>query len=313
MVKGGGMGMTARSPRGKNRIREGSPVFDALIYMCAAVLAFVTLYPIYYVLILSLSSPAYAATMRVYWFPKGFYLESYQKIFTDMKLWGSYRNTIFFAFSECLFMLLTCTTAAYALSDKKLMGRKVLNGFLLIPMYFSGGVIPSFLLILQLGIYDTPWALILPGAYSIWYIILVKAYFGTIPESLREAAFIDGANSYKTLWRVYLPMSSPILAVIALYTVIGVWNSWYAPALYLVSPKWQPLQLYLRRILVQQTLDLSQDLLTNEQLLAEQKDRMSNDQLKYTVIIVSSLPMLVAYPFFQQYFVKGIMLGSLKE
>ncbi|HML46574.1 MAG TPA: carbohydrate ABC transporter permease [Clostridia bacterium] len=296
-----------------NRIREGSRLADGLIYLIAAVSALVTLYPIYYVLILSLSEPFYAATMRVYWWPKGFFLGGYAEIFQDSRLWLSYRNTLVYASSQTLLMLFTCSTAAYALSSKHLAGRRLVNAFLLIPMYFSGGVIPSFLLILQLGLYNTPWALILPGSFSIWYIILVKAYFGTIPESLREASHIDGANSYQTLCQVYLPTSKPILAVIALYTVVGVWNSWYAPALYISSQQWQPLQLYLRRILVEQTVDLSQDLLSAEQLMAEQQDRLSNNQLKYTVIVVSSLPMLVAYPFFQQYFVKGVMLGSLKE
>ena len=155
--------------------------------------------------------------------------------------------------------------------------------------------------------------LILPGCYSIWYIILVRSYFSSIPETLREAARIDGANHYQTLWSIYLPISKPILAVIALYTIVGVWNSWYHPALFLTDTNLQPLQLYLRRVLVEQTISFTEDFASAEMLAAYQEEKISNNQLKYTVIIVSTLPMIVAYPFFQRYFIKGVMLGSLKE
>lgn len=199
-----------------NKIREGSRLADAIIYIIATIVAFITLYPLYYVLILSLSKPEAAATMRVYWFPKGFYLGGYERIFSDTRLWMSYRNTILYAAVQAVGMLFTCCTFAYTLSVKKLKGRGLINAFILIPMYFSGGIIPQFLLMLDLGLYNTPWALILPGCYSIWYIILVKSYFSSIPETLREAARIDGANHYRTLWSIYLPISKPILAVIAL-------------------------------------------------------------------------------------------------
>lgn len=299
--------------RDRSRIREGSKAVDILIYVFAAFAAFITLYPIYYVLIQSISEPRYAATMRVYWLPKGLYFDGYEKILADPKLWLSYRNTFLYAIVQTLLMLFTCSTAAYALAVKSLRHRKLINMFLLIPMYFSGGIIPLFLLVMRLGLYNTIWSIILPGAYSIWYIILTKAYFSTIPESLREAAYIDGANNYQTLLHVYLPTSKPILAVVALYTIVGVWNSWYHPSIFLPDQKLQPLQLYLRRILIEQSVDLSVDLITAEELAGMQMDRLTSIQLKYTVIIVSSLPMIIAYPFFQKYFVKGVMLGSLKE
>ena len=295
-----------------NMIREGSRLVDFAIYAIAAIIAFITLYPLYYVLILSFSAPEAAATMRVYWFPDGFYLGGYEKILTDARLWTSYRNTILYAGIQAVGMLFTCCTFAYALSVKSLRGRRLINLFILVPMYFSGGIIPLFLQMLDMGLYNTPWALIFPGCYSIWYIILVKSYFGSIPESMREAARIDGANHYQILWRVFLPISKPILAVIALYTIVGVWNSWYHPALFLTDTNLQPLQLYLRRILVEQTINLSEDFASVELLEAAQREQISNNQIKYTVILVSSLPMIVVYPFFQRYFVKGVMLGSLK-
>lgn len=297
----------------KKGINQGSPVADIIIYLVAALCALITLYPIYYVLILSLSSPEYAITMKVFWAPKGFYLEGYKRLLADRQLWVSYRNTIIYAASETILMLIVSSMAAYTLSSKHLKGRKFLNYFLIIPMYFSGGIIPLFLLILQLGLYNTPWALILPGAVSIWYTILIKSYFGTIPESLREAAALDGANSYQILWNVFLPAAKPILAVVSLYNIVGVWNGWYRASIFIIDSKWQPLQLYLRRVLIEQKIDLSQELLTAEELMADQINRLSSNQLKYTIIIVSSLPMLIAYPYFQRFFVKGVMLGSLKE
>ena len=266
------------STKKKNRIREGSKAADVMIYAVAALFALISLYPLYYVLILSLSSPENAITMQVYWWPKGLYLDGYKRILTDTKLWIAYRNTIFYAATQMVCMLVICSMAAYTLSSKHLKGRKFLNFYLLVPMYFSGGIIPLFLLMIRLGIYDTPWALILPGSFNIWYIILIKSYFSTIPESL-----------------------------------IGVWNGWYRASIFLANSNLQPLQLYLRKVLVEQSIDLSQEFLTAEELLQDQKERLSNNQLKYTIIIISSLPMLIAYPYFQKFFVKGVMMGSLKE
>lgn len=298
--------------RKKSLSCEGALWADVLIYLFAILVAFVTLYPMYYVIVLSLSEPMFASTMKVYWFPKGFYLGGYEKIFGDSKLWVSYRNTVFYALSEAVLMLFTCSTFAYALSNPGLKHRKFINAFILIPMYFTGGIIPLFMMVMKYGLYNTPWALILPGGYSIWYIILVKSYFGTIPEDLREAAKIDGANPYQTYFRIYLPISKPILAVIALYTIVGVWNGWFRAALFLARQDIQPLQLYLRRILVESSVDLTAELSSAEEIAAAQANAISASQLKYTVIVVATLPMMIIYPFFQKYFVKGVMLGSLK-
>lgn len=299
--------------KNKNHISEGSKVADIIIYAVAVLLALLCLYPVYYVLILSLSAPRAAATMQVYLVPKGFYLGGYEKIFGDSLLWSSYLNTILYALSEMVLMLFTCSTFAYGLSIKNLRGRKFINAFIIIPMYFSGGTIPLFIMVMKYGLYNTPWSLILVGGFSIWYIILVKSYFSTIPETLREAARIDGANNYQIWWQIYIPVAKPILAVIALYTIVNVWNSWFNAALFLADTRIQPLQLYLRRILVQGNVDLTVELSTAAEIKAMQEENISNAQLKYTVIVVSSLPMIVAYPFFQKYFVKGVMLGSLKE
>lgn len=307
--------MTAISTNNKvNRIRDRSPLSRAILYFVAALVAFITIYPMYYVLVLSLSAPREALTMRVYWWPKGFFLDSYTRILSDNQLWTSYRNTIIYCSSRAVLTLLTSVMAAYPLTVPHLFGRKFVTMFLLIPMYVTGGIIPEFILMTKLGLYNTPWSLILPGSYSIWYIILVRSYFRTVPEALRESAKIDGANSYQILKDVFLPTSKPILAVVALYTIIGVWNSWYHASVYITDREWQPLQLFLRRVLVEQTEQLSNLAFADAEAVERaQEQQISNNQLKYTIIIISSLPMLIAYPFFQKYFVQGVMLGSLKE
>jgi putative aldouronate transport system permease protein len=295
----------------KNNIREGSRAATVVLYSLAVFVVLITLYPMYYVLILSLSEPRYAMTMQVYTVPKGFDLSAYRILVLDPKIWRSFANTAMYSLTTTLLMLITSVLGAFPLTYKSLMGRKYVNIYLLITMFFSGGLIPSFLLILKLGMYNTPLAIIIPGCFSVWNIILTKSYFSSVPETLREAAKIDGASVYQILLRIYLPLSTPILAVIAVYTIVGTWNSWFSAMVYLPSLDWQPLQLYLRRMLVesQNFTEIMSAAAAKE--MAER--RLAYAQLKYAMIIFTSLPVLLTYPFFQKYFMKGIMLGSLKE
>ena len=296
----------------KSGIREGNQAATVLMYAACILIAFITLYPMYYVLILSLSAPEFASTIRVYTIPKGFDLSAYEVLIKDMKMWRAYANTVLYVVPTTVLMIFTSSVVAYGLNYKKLIGRKFLTMFLLIPMYFSGGIIPSFLLMVRLGLYDTPFSQIIPACFSIWNIILVKAYFRSIPESLSEAAKIDGAGLLQIFTRVVIPLGKPIFAVIAVYTIVGVWNSWFNAMLYLPHTEWQPLQMYLRRVLIEATQSLKQvmDAATAREMAMRQ---LSNAQLKYAMIIFTSLPVLCTYPFFQKYFVKGMVLGSLKE
>lgn len=293
-------------------IREGSPVATFVIYLACVLIAFITLYPMYYVLILSLSEPKFAATMNVYVIPKGFSLAAYEMLVKDLKMWRAYANTFLYVIPVTVLMIVTSTTVAYGLNYKKLIGRKFLTMFLLIPMYIGGGTIPVFLLMMKLGLYDSPLSQIIPGCFSIWNIILVRSYFRSIPETLSEAAKIDGAGVLQVLLNIIVPLGKPIFAVIAVYTIVGVWNSWFSAMLYLPHTQWQPLQMYLRRILIDsaQTLKQVMDAATAREMA---KRQMSNAQLKYAMIIFTSLPVLCTYPFFQKYFIKGMVLGSLKE
>ena len=208
------------------------------------------------------------------------YLGAYKRLFSDTTMWGAYKNTIVYTILPTVLMIVTCALCAYPLTSPKLIGRKVCNIFLLIPMYFGGGLIPTFLLMTKLHLYDNMWAVIVPASFSIWYIILTRTYFASIPEELREAAKIDGANNYRCLWNVYLPNAKPILAVIAIYTLVARWSSWVRrDDRYLRNPDLQPLQLYLRRVLIDQTVDLTATL-SAEDMEALILKQMSNDQLK---------------------------------
>ena len=283
---------------------------DVVIYLVMLFVCFITLYPMFYVFILSISDPVAAAGMKVYFWPKGLYFRAYSVLATDGRMWRAYGYTIFYVISNTVLVILTSITCAYPLTSKKLVGRKFVVAFLLIPMYFGGGLIPSFLLISKLGLYNTVWALIIPSCFNIWYIILTRTFFAGIPESLRESARIDGANNFSILARIYVPLSKPILAVVGIYTIVNVWNSWFPSMVYQPDTAIQPLQMYLRRVLIEQTVDLTK--LTQAEAEAMARLKLSNNQLKYSMIIFTTLPVIFTYPFFQKYFVKGVMLGSLK-
>jgi putative aldouronate transport system permease protein len=294
-----------------NHVREGSPIATAFMYLVSGLVILICVYPMYYVLILSLSEPRYAITMQVYAIPKGFSLDSYRMIAGNPQMWRTFANSVMYVVANTVLMLIISIISAYPLTFKGLAGRKYLNMYFLITMFFGGGLIPTFLVVTKLGMYNSPLALIIPGCFSVWNMILCKAYLSTIPESLREAAKIDGASIFQIFRRIYIPFSTPILAVIAVYTIVGVWNSWFSAMVYLPSLDWQPLQMYLRRMLV----DNQQpgQMLTAEAAKELLERKLSYAQLKYAMIIFTSLPVLFTYPFFQKYFIKGIMLGSLKE
>ncbi|WP_251565579.1 carbohydrate ABC transporter permease [Paenibacillus pasadenensis] len=249
--------------------------------------------------------------MNVLFWPKGFYLGSYELIIKDAKMWWAYSNTLIYVISGTLLNCFAAVLGAYPLTARNLKGRKWVIAYLIIPMYFGGGLIPSYLLVNQLGLYNTMFAVIIPGAVSIWNIILVRTFFMTIPEGLKESAFIDGASHWQLLFKVMLPVSKPILAVIAIYSIVLIWNSWFDALVYLPNEKLHPLQMYLYRVVVQQSIDLKE--LTMDESRTALANLLTNTQLKYSIIVFTTLPVIFTYPFFQRYFIKGALLGSLKE
>jgi putative aldouronate transport system permease protein len=285
----------------------GDRISYGIICVLLTVALLITLYPFLYVLSMSVSDPIYVLNNTVWLFPKGFSLETYFKVFENGEIWVAYGNTLYYTIVGTAINIAMTFLAAYPLSRRTFSGRKVIMMGIVVTMFFSGGMIPSFILIQQLGIYDTRWALLLPGAVSAFNIIIARTFFQSIPESLFESARIDGANDIGILFKIVLPLSKAILAVLTLFYAVGHWNNYFSAMLYVSDVKLQPVSMYLMKILIQNQDPTMQDM--NEAL-----DRvLFSMQLKYTMIVITTLPIVCIYPFLQKYFVNGAMIGSLKE
>ena len=283
-----------------------SILFDLLILLIMLLVIVVCLYPLVYVLSMSISDPLAAARREVWLLPKGFSVSSYQIIFENQQVWRSYYNTIYYTVFGTIINVVMTIILAYPLSRRNLFLRNRISIMVTFTMFFGGGLVPSFILINQLGLYNTRWAILIPSAISAYNMIIAKTFFQSIPESLIESAKLDGASDLRILFSIVFPLSMPIISVLVLYYAVGHWNSYFPALLYLNDADLQPLQLYLRRILIENTGELSGDMaISVDKSLAAM-------QLKYSIIIVSTLPILCIYPFLQKYFVKGVMIGAIK-
>ena len=294
----------------KKRIKKSKQdiIFDIIVYSIAIIITLLALYPMYFVLIASFSDANAVARGIVDFFPKGFTLKGYKALIDYKEIWIGYRNTIVYAALSVLFSLALNLSAGYVLSRKDLYGKKGIMIFYMIPMFFGGGIVPAFLNMKKLGLYDTMWALIIPGAVSTYNIIVSRTFFTTsIPEELWDSAQIDGANTYQFFFKIVLPLSKAIIAVLALWTIVGRWNGYFDALLYIRKPDLQPLQMVLRSILINNQMTSS--LLVGE---AGAEARELAELIKYAVIIVSSAPIICIYPFVQKHFNQGVMLGSIK-
>lgn len=238
--------------------------------------------------------------------PKGFSLSSYLEVMKHEQLWHGYLNTIFYVIVGGGLSVLFTITSAFALTRKGLPGRNLIMFLIIFTMYFSGGLIPSYLLVKSLNLLDTPWAMIFPTLISTYNIIITISYFNELPPSLEEAAKIDGANEYLILLKIMGPLSKPIIAVIALYYMVAIWNNYFSAMIYINDRKWYPLQLVLREILIKNN--------TSELSSASQTDAAQAyaENVKYATMVVSTIPVLIVYPFLQKFFVKGVMIGAIK-
>ena len=297
-----------KKPRGGIARSRADKAFDILDYVLLTIAFLLVVYPLYFVVIASVSDPIAVYEGRVVFRPIRPTLEGYARIFSYESLFTGYRNTILYTLVGTSVNVLLTVTAGYALSRKELVGRNVMMMGVMFTMIFSGGMIPNYLLVRSLGLYNTMWALILPGAVSTWNLIVCRTFFQqTIPDELREAAELDGCGDTAFFLRVVLPLSASIIAVMVLFYAVTHWNSYYNALIYLSSTARYPLQLVLRNILIVNTLD---DMVNDVATQAAQQ-RMG-DLIKYGMIIVSSLPLLILYPFLQKYFVQGVMIGAIK-
>lgn len=295
----------------------GDKIFLIVVYGTLILITLACLYPMYFTIIASISDPHDVFMGKVNLLPSKLTLESYQAVFRNKSIWRGYGNTIFYTVVGTFFNLLLTIPTAYALSKKRMFGREIFMTLFLITMYFSGGMIPTYLLMSKLHLLNTRWILIISGGLNTYNVVVARTYFqNNIPETLYEAARIDGASEFRIFLRLVLPLSAPIIAVIALYCAVNHWSSYFNAMIYVTDNNLQPLQVVLRRILILNELAyekiLSDANATQEQIEAAAKQAYMAVTMKFSLVFIASAPMLAAYPFIQKYFVKGMMVGSLK-
>lgn len=291
------------------RIINGDKIFSVLVYtLLTAILAVIAL-PLIYLVSASLSEPQAVISGKVWLFPVDFTLKGYEAIFKDRSLIQGFLNSVYITVVGTAINIVVTVMMAYPLSRKTFYGRKFFTMFMMITMFFNGGLVPTFLLINELHMYNSFWAIMLPGCVGVTNVIICRTYFeSSIPEELYEAASLDGCDEFGFLLRIALPLAKPVLAVLVLYYAVGHWNSYFNEMIYLEDKVKLPLQVVLRQIIIMSQIadEMMLDFTT-----AERVQGMA-DLLKYSTIVVSSLPMLILYPFIQKYFVKGVMIGSVK-
>jgi ABC-type glycerol-3-phosphate transport system permease component len=282
-------------------------LFSLVNYAVLALLGFVTLYPFVYVFSASISNPLKVIAGEVLLWPKDITLEAYRIILGYDLFWIAYGNTIFYTIVGTFINVTLTVLAAYPLSRRWLYGRSAIQMFIVFTLFFSGGLIPNFLLLRDLHLLDTRWAMLLPGAVSVWNLLVTRTYFQhTIPDEIVEAAELDGASDLQVVWHVVLPLSLPIIAVITLFYAVGHWNEYFNALIYLRTRDLMPLQVILREIVVAKSMqEVMGDFVGMRAQMAE--------VLKYATIIVATGPIILLYPFLQRYFVKGALIGGLKE
>ena len=288
--------------------KQSNVIFYRLVKVILGVLTAIIIYPLYFIVIASISDPDAVLAGEVFLYPVKVTFSGFTKILEESSVWRGYLNTIIYTVLTVIFSLFVTIPAGWTLSRKNLPFKKFLMIYFIIPMFFGGGLIPFYNVMSRLGLVNTIWAIIIPSILSVWNLFMTKTFFASsIPESLIEAAKIDGAGQFKTFLIVVLPLAKPIIAVMALYYAIGQWNSYFNAMIFLQDERLYPLQLVLKEILIatESTVGGSGETILEQYRLAT--------QIKYVSVIISSLPVLMLYPFVQKYFVQGVLIGSIKE
>ena len=292
-----------------NKRKEKITGFDAGVNLIVIVLVAMVLYPLIYVVSCSFSDPTLVASGQVFLLPKGFTLLGYKRVFQDPNIIKGYANSLFYTIVGTIFNLVVTVPAGYVLTKKEVPGTKIVIKLFLFTMYFSGGLIPTFLLVKSLGLYNTRIVLLILGAFSMYNCIICRSFFAGLPQELEEAAHIDGCSIIRTFLTIILPLSKALLGVMVLYFAVGHWNSYFNAMIYTYNEDIQPLQLFLRRILILQE-SYAESSNGMDDYVAKQQQIAA--LIKYAVIVVSSLPLMIVYPFLQKFFEKGVMIGAVK-
>lgn len=284
-------------------------VFNWIVTFLLVLFGLLALYPIAFVIVASVSDPVRVNSGDVWLWPIGFQLDGYKQVFQNQWIFIGYRNSLLYTAAGTFLNVLVTVMAAYSLSRKDLFGRPLFSWLVAIPMWFGGGLIPTYIVINRLNLLNTPVILILIGLVSSFNIIICRTFLSSLPYELQEAAKIDGCSDFAILRRIVLPLSKPILAVLCLYYAVGHWNDYFNAMIFVSNKRFQTLQVFLREILLlNQNIDIST---VEDPAVVALKLQMAQ-VMKYSLIVVSSIPLLVAYPFVQKFFVKGVMIGSVK-
>lgn len=296
-----------------NRIKgsKSDYVLDAIVLTITAFVIIVTLYPLIYVVSMSISDPLSASRGEVILLPKGFSLLSYKKALADDAIWQGYGNTIWYTVVGTICSLAATMLGAYPLSRKSFVGRKFFNTLLLIQMFFGGGMIPTYIVVVKvLGLYNSRWAMILPALTSAFNIFIARNFILSLPEELLDCAKIDGASEFRIFTNIIIPLSKSVMSVLTIYLAIGYWNSYFPSVLYHGDSSLHPLGMYVRKMVIQNSiLNMGDDAMGG---MISAESLLSSLQLKYTVIVIAVMPLLLIYPFFSKYMKKGLMVGSIK-
>lgn len=297
-----------KKTRHKVRRQGKDLLFDIVLYSICAVMLLLVIDPLWFIVIASFSDPSAVAGGHVWILPVGFTLEGYDELFKQAEVWTGYKNTIIYTVLGTIFGLVVNIPAAYALSRKDLWGRKVLMGLFVFTMFFSGGMIPIFLTVQEMGFYNNFWVMIIPFSVSAYNIIVARTFFETsLPADLWDAAQIDGCGNLRYFFTMALPLSKAVISVIALWTAVGQWNGYFNALLYLRDAKLHPLQLIMRNILITNQVFASMG--TGEAAMIAM--RRAN-LVRYSMIIIATVPIMCVYPFIQKYFDQGVMIGAVK-
>lgn len=289
---------------------RGDKIFDTVNLVLLLLFLFVIIYPLYFVLVASLTDPRLIYDNPILLLPRGFTLESYRTVFNNQDIWTGYGNTLLYTSLGTIINIVFTILAAYPLSRSDLAGRGPLSLIIVFTMFFNGGLIPTYLVIRNLGMLNTIWAMVVPNAINVYNMVIMRTYFQTrIPGELNDSARIDGCSNLQTLARIVLPLSTPIIAVMVLFYSVWHWNSYFDALIYLSDRDRFPLQLFLREILVQSEVESMLTLAMDE---GYGRRMVMREGLKYAVVVVSSLPMLILYPLLQRSFKAGILVGALK-
>lgn len=297
--------------KNKTKTIKRSAADRAILSLGYSILALFTIaivIPLAYVVVASFMDPNVLNNQGISFRISDWSLEAYKRVLEDKMIWRGFANSFFYSITATAISVFITLLAAYPMSKKDLVGRKFFNALFVFTMFFGGGLIPTFILMNQLRLVNTVWAILLPGAFNVWNMILARTYYQSVSSELWEAAQLDGANEIQYFFKILLPLCKPIIAVLVLWGFVGMWNSYFDAMIYLNDSAKQPLQLVLRSILIQNQPESG---MISDMQSTAQRAQLA-ELLKYATIIISSLPLLVMYPFFQKYFDSGIMAGSVK-